>query len=235
MRILFSMLLLCNAAYGQNLFPKDSAFVKEVEGLPSKQPFDTARPWNKEDRQYVYIISDKDLYDHFGYDVSMKFYGFDFVHYHILGSLECRQCLEFCHHDKGNKNCHRNLCNNEWIWVVRDNQKAFIEIPSTTMMGHVDADIPENRKYFFGDTVITSKKDRNFSNWYTSGHGDCFATFTYNILADKFHPVLVLKENNYWGGCRAGGGWEFTVSFKSREGIKEYSKNTVLLDKRKSN
>lgn len=222
MRLLYLLLFIGGTASAQNpLSIIDSAFVKKVEGLPSREPFDTARPWEKMDQQYLYIISDKDIYDHFGYDISMKFYGFDFAHYHILGR-------RLCEYNQG-----RKLCDYVWIWSMRDNQKAFAEIPSTTINGHVDADIPGSRKSFFGDTVITSKKDKNYTNWYTHGGGDCFATFTYHVMADKFYPILLLKENNYWGGCRAAGSWDFTVSFKTQPGKLEYSKNTILVEKRK--
>lgn len=222
--MLFLLLLVgMNASSQSLLFPKDSAIVKEID-LPSKEPFDTARSYSRVHSSYVYIISDKDVYDLFGYDISMRFYNnkFDFTNYHVLGELICRQCLETCRHDEGYRVCHRNACNKEWVWVVRDNQKAFTEIPATAMPGHIGRD-----KHMFYDTVIIAKSDT--ARWYTTGHGDCFAHFKYAVVADKYHHALILKEWNYWGGCRAGGSKEYTITFKEPEAIVYKVKRTILM------
>ncbi|MBI5857328.1 MAG: hypothetical protein HZB42_06730 [Sphingobacteriales bacterium] len=232
MRFLFFFLFCCTMASGQTLlFPKDSAFIKEVDGLPAKEPFDTAHSYRQVVQPYIYIISGHDMYNLFGYDTFMKYRDFDFANNHILGSVQCRQCLMYCQHDEGQTACHRNRCSYGWIWLMRDNKKAFIEISSTIVPGHVDADMTGQRKSFVGDTIIASRKDHSFSNWYTHGQGDCFATFKYNIYADKYHPILLLKERNYWGGCRAGGFWDFTISFKMPPDILHHSKIVVLMEK----
>ena len=152
-------------------------------------------------------MSDKDLYDHFGYAASMKFYQFNFTDFHILGTLQCSQCLTGCDHDKGKRNCHRNACIREWIWEKRENKKAFTVIPSFAIPGHPEKDLPRHH-----DTVTTTAPST--SRWYTTGHGDCLARFKYAIVADKYYPTLILKELNYWGGCRAGGSKPFTIVFK---------------------
>ena len=224
MRMLFCLLLFNSTVSAQSFyFPGDSAFVSTIE-LPSEEPFDTARSYFRVKTPYVFIISDKDLYNHFGYDVAMKFYKFNFADFHILGTLQCWQCLAGCNHDKGHRNCHRNACNLEWVWVKRDNKKAFTAIPSYTIPWHERKDVP-----MYNDTVITSSPDT--SKWYTTGHGDCFARFKYAIVADKYYPVLILKEWNYWGGCRAGGSKQATIIFKKPEGILYKTKRTILVEK----
>jgi hypothetical protein len=65
MRMLLCLLVFNVDVSAQSfLFPGDSAVVSDIE-LPAKQPFDTARPYLRIKSPYVYIISDKDLYDHF--------------------------------------------------------------------------------------------------------------------------------------------------------------------------
>lgn len=233
--MLFAFLLCCNAVSGQTVLSfKDSSVVKIMDDLPAVQPFDTAHSYNKITQSCIYIISDNDVYRTFGYNAGVKYREFNFTDYHIFGEQQCKQCMQYCRHEEGQTNCHRNVCIKEWVWVMRDNKKAFTEIPSTTMRGHLDADIPNGRPSFFGDTIITSKKDTTLSNWYTHGRGDCFARFKYNVFADNYHPVVLLKERNYWGGCRAGGGWTFTVSFRKPWNVVQYRKNIILMEKYKN-
>ncbi len=225
MRMLFWLLFLGSNASAQSLFfPVDSAVVSTVD-LPSRQPFDSAKSYNKIKDASIYIISINDMYRLFDYDTYVSYYQFNFADFHILGELKCMQCLAVCHHEAGQKNCHRNACDREWVWVKRDNKKAFIELPSSTMPGHNGRnDLPR-----YNDTVITTKPDT--ARWYTTGHGDCFAHFRYAVLADKYHPALILKEWNYWGGCRAGGSKESTISFKEPAGILYKVKRTILVER----
>jgi hypothetical protein len=156
----------------------------------------------------------------------MKFYKFNFADYHILGVLQCRQCLLVCNHNRGEDNCHRNACNKEWVWVKRDNKKAFTVIPSVTVPWYKREDLP-----MYDDTIITASKDT--SKWYTTGRGDCFASFDYAIVADKYYPALILKEWNYRGGCRAGGSKPAAIAFKEPEGILYKMKRTILVEKQR--
>jgi len=224
MRMLFCLLLFSSTVSAQSFyFPGDSAVVSTVD-LPAKQPFDTARAYFKVKSPYVYIISDKDLYDYFGYNVSMKFYKFNFADFHILGVQQCMQCLIGCNHDKGERNCHRNACMREWVWVKRDNKKAFTAVPSYILPWYKSNDLP-----MYHDTIIVASADT--SRWYTTGQGDCFAHFEYDLVTDKYHHALILKERNYWGGCRAGGSKKATIVFKEPEGILYKIKRTILMEK----
>ena len=86
MRLLFCLLLFSIKSSGQDiLFPKDSSFVKIIEELPSQEPFDTSRTYHRVEHAYVYIIGTKDLYDIFGFEISAKYWEFNFSEYHILG------------------------------------------------------------------------------------------------------------------------------------------------------
>src|SRR5258705_2456355 len=84
MRLLFGCLLWCTAAPAQitSAVP-DSSIIKIID-LPAREPFDTARSWHRVINPIVYLISDKDIYDHFGYEISTKFGEFDFANYPIL-------------------------------------------------------------------------------------------------------------------------------------------------------
>jgi hypothetical protein len=224
MRMLLCLLLFGGSVSAQPFyFAGDSAAVSTVD-LPGKEPFDTARAYLRAKNPYVYIISDKDLYDYFGHDAAMKFYHFNFADFHILGSWQCRQCALFCNHATGENNCHRNACKRGWVWVKRDNKKAFATIPYYSVSGHERKDLP-----MYHDTIVTASADT--SRWYTTGHGDCFARYQYAIVADKYHPVIILKEWNYWGGCRAGGSKPATIVFKQPEGILYRIKRTILMEK----
>lgn len=232
MRLLFILLLCYSAASGQStFFGKDSSIIKLIYDLPASEPFDTAHAYRKVNSPYVYIISDKDLYDNFGWPIPEQYREFNFGDYHILGTFECRQCLKYCHHDEGQTNCHRNRCNTGWVWMIRDNKKAFTEIPVKTIPGHTGTNLSSNPGSFWGDTIIKAVTDTNIVQWYTTGHGDCMAHFDYGLFTDKYHPVLLLKEWNHWGGCRAGGSKASTISFTMPPGILYRKKNTILMEK----
>jgi hypothetical protein len=205
MRLIISFLFCSCSVSAQTVF--DSSVVKLVD-LPVTEPFDTSRAWYRVTNPYVYISSDNDLYNYFGYETAMKYREFNFADYHILGERN----------DK------------EWTWVMRENKKAFTEIPVIVSPGHTGPGLPVGRRSFFGDTVIKAVTDTARTRWYTNGQGDCHATFKYRIYADKYHPVLLLKEWNYWGGCRAAGSWDYTLSFFMPAGIIYTIKNTLLMD-----
>ncbi len=224
MRFLLFLLLFNSTVSAQPIFfPGDSAAVSTID-LPAHEPFDTARAYLKISSPYIYIISDKDLYDHFGYNVSMRFREFNFTEFHILGVQECRQCVFRCYHAMGKRNCHRNACNREWLWLKRENKKAFATVPSFSVPWFERKELPR-----YHDTVITTSNDT--SSWHTTGHGDCFARFNYAVVADKFYPSLILKEWNHWGGCRAGGSKPATIVYKEPKGILYKTKRTILVEK----
>jgi len=232
MRLLFIGLLCCSTASGQAIFSgKDSSVIKIINDLPASEPFDTAHSYRKVNSPYVYIISDKDLYDIFGWPIPVKYEDFNFSDYHILGTLECKQCMLYCHHDEGQTNCHCNRCNKGWVWTMRDNKKAFTEIPVTIMPGHIGNKLLSKHHSFIGDTIIKATPDNSMTQWYVTGHGDCMAHFNYSLFTDKYHPVLLLQERNYWGGCRAGGSRDYTISFIMSPGILYHTKNTILMRK----
>ena len=56
-----------------------------------------------------------------------------------------------------------------------------------------------------------------------------FCQVQYAVFADKYYPSIVLKEWNYWGGCRAGGSKDYTISFKEPEGVLYKVKRTILM------
>jgi len=232
MKSLFILLLFCSAVSGQVIFHgRDSSIIKIIDDLPSSEPFDTANAYRKVNRPYVYIISDHDLYNVFGFELSEKYRGFNFADYHILGTMQCKQCLEYCQHDEGNINCHRNSCTPEWVWVMRDNKKAFARIPVTVIPEHIGTEFPSNLHLLFGDTLIKAATDTSMTNWYTTGHGDCLAHFNYELVTDKYHPVLLLKEWNYWGGCRAAGIKHYTISFKMPADHLYHTKNIAFAER----
>lgn len=208
----------------------DSALVRNLEGLPGSEPFDTAHPWKMAEQPYVYILSDNDLYSFFGYRLYVRYRDFDFNSFHILGVKECRLC-QGCHHDKARKECHPETCRYNWVWKVRDNKKAFRDIPSVTVAGHIDAFFPTGRDSFYRDTVIARISDSTLTAWYTEAGGDCHATFRYSLVRDNYYPVLLLKERNYYGGCRGAGFWDFTISFTMPGGVQHYVKRTILMDR----
>ena len=208
MRLLSGLLLFCVNAAGQDPFsPRDSSVIEIIKELPANDPFDTSRSYQKVEQQYVYIISNNDLYRIFGYEISAKYWDFNFADYHILGQQ----------------------IKNEWVWQMRENKKAFVEIPSTTQFGWGGTKLANGRMRFFGDSLMRSANDS--AKWYAEGHGDCFARFEYAVVKDKYYSVVILKEKNYWGGCRAGGCKAYTISFAMPQNIVQYSKKTILMDK----
>lgn len=194
----------------------DSAFIREV-ALPSISD-KKVRGWNAESGNYVYMFSYMDFYRLFDVDTFYyRYHDFDFSKYHILGLLACRQCLTVC--------CHRNAHEFEWVWTVRSNEKAFQQIPYTMMP------FPQ-QKQLYGDTVVmpASPADSGKVRWGTHGRGDCHARFRYELDADKYYPVTVLREYNYYGGCRAGGGKYSELKFSFVPGKTVYRKKTILMD-----
>jgi hypothetical protein len=87
-------------------------------------------------------------------------------------------------------------------------------------------------KYHYGDTVLRSSADTGKATWITHSGGDCFATFEFGLFRDNHYPVLLLKEWNYYGGCRAGGGWQFAFEFDMPAGILHHYKNVLLMKMR---
>lgn len=120
-----------------------------------------------------------------------------FLFLHVYEAVHCFRCCKrkTCIHSEIKQSaCHRNSCTTGWVWMMRENSKAFTEIPSLTRPGHTsDGLLPVSHSYN-GDTIMPSSADTNMSGWLTSGNGDCFATFKYGVFADKYHPVLLLKE-----------------------------------------
>lgn len=230
MRFVLFLLLFPVVVQAQSFLPgKDSAFVRMIGGFPVSEPFDTSQQWKRVKGSYVYILSEKDLYEIFGIAITDPNRDVDFLHYHILGMRECRDCL-FCRHEEGRRDCHRNACSYRWVWRVRDNKKAFKEIPAITFPGHVDAVLPDGRNSFFRDTLLPRKSDSTLTAWYTIGRGDCHARFSYLLQQDRYYPVLLLKELNYYGGCRAGGFRNFTVSFARPDGLFHFVKRTLFME-----
>ena len=204
MRLILCFLLLSFQVAGQ-----DSSVVKVIQDLPSQEPFDTSRSYRKVEQEYVYIIGTKDLYDIFGYEISTKYWSFNFADYHILGQQ----------------------MDNKWVWQTRENKKAFVEIPSTTKFGYVGVKLANSRSGYFHDTLTQADNNIDSAELYTHGHGDCFARFTYSVMHDRYYSAIILVEKNYWGGCRAGGSKAYTISFTMPRNIIQYSKNTILMDK----
>ena len=209
----------------------DSAFISLIGSLPGKEPFDSSRKWNQSTDPYLYILSDNDLYNLFGYAVMTRMKDFDFTHQHILGLRTCKQCFLFCRHDRGEKKCHRNAHYLQWIWLARDNGRAFSGLSSVTDSGHIDTEIPGQREEWLQDTVLPRPSQPGQNAWYTQGGGDCHARISYTVHADRYYPVLLLKEWNEYGGCRAGGFWAFTISFPAPGKKVQYVKRTILLEK----
>lgn len=232
MKLLICLIFYSNFAMSQPFgLTKDSAFVKLIDDLPTKEPFDTAKSyWHNIKNEYLYIISDKDIYELFGYNISSRYRDFDFTNYHILGKEICKQCELYCKHDEGQKDCHRNVCNKEWTWIMRDNKKAFIEI---TSQGKLPLNDEQNAvmKYRYSDTVLVSNADTGTATWLTQSGGDCHATFKFGVFHDNYYPAIILKEWNYYGGCRAGGSWEFAINFPMPSGNFQKSKNVIFMKK----
>ncbi|MBL0271337.1 MAG: hypothetical protein IPP99_22290 [Chitinophagaceae bacterium] len=232
MRILLISLCLLGTAHAQ-IFPleNDSAFVRYQEGLPATEPFDTAQPWEKADGLYQYIVSSNDLYDLFGYNQYRHFEGFDFKKYHILGVQTCSKCQLVCRLTGQPLQCHADRCNYSWVWMVRENDRAFTLIPSLTLESDKHDTLSNAVRRNYRDTVLERPGEEKRKIWYTSAGGDCHAKFSYAVLQDKYFPVFLLKEWNFYGGCRAGGSWEFTIQFNQPDKSRQYVKRTILMDR----
>lgn len=235
MRIFLLLLFLTGTAHAQ-LFPpeNDSAFVRYQEGLPATEPFDTAQRWEKADGPYQYIVSSNDLYDLFGYNSYREFSNFDFNKYHILGIKICSKCQLVCRKAGMPVGCHADRCNYKWIWMVRENDKAFTLIPSLTLESGKEDILSNSVRRNYRDTVLAKSGEENRRIWYTSAGGDCHAKFSYALLQDKYFPVILMKEWNYYGGCRAGGSWEFMIQFSQPEKNRHYVKRTIMMDRWKN-
>lgn len=208
-------LLITVMAPAQEILLKDSAFVNLVN-LPGKTKNPVTTP-------YVYLLSDHDVYDLFGYDTGTAYRHFDFEQYHILGMYACRQCTMNCVHEPGDKNaaCHRNRCVNGWIWLKRKNSIAFSSIPSVSLR-------TTDRDYPYRDTVIQTVSPADSAVWKVNVGGDCHARHVIKLYRDNAYPLVVMKEHNYYGGCRAGGFWQMTVRFMPPAGNWQYLHNTIL-------
>ena len=229
MKLLICLLFCSNLVMAQSLgFAKDSAFVKLIDNLPKKPPFDTAYSYSFEIKhKYLYLISSKDVYEVFGWkESSLKLRDFDFANYHILGKEICNQCEMYCNHDEGQKDCHLNVCNREWICLMKKKKKAFKEISSQEKLPLNDK---QNTvmKYRYNDTVLVS--NTGMASWLTHSGGDCHATFKFGVLQDNYYPAIILKEWNYNGGCRAAGFWEFAINFPMPYGDFQTSKNVIFM------
>ena len=177
--MLFKVHLCCIFLVLNNLWSiaqnQDDFLVNLISHLPVQQPFNPTHLNSTIKLPYIYILGENDLYDLFGYEVSSKFRKFDFKVYHILGI------------PTGDN--YQN-----WRWLMRENQKVFEEIPATTIL-----DVQHS---YIKDTMISSSID-SLSKWYTTSFGDCHATFEYQVFLDNLYPVLLLKEKDHYGGCRA--------------------------------
>lgn len=235
MRIFFLFLFFSGTTYAQ-IFPpeNDSAFVRYQEGLPAAEPFDTTQRWEKADGPYQYIVSNNDLYDLFGYNHYVRFQDFDFKKYHILGMKACKKCLLACRSAGMSYACHADRCNYSWVWMVRENDKAFSLIPSLTRESDKLDTLSFANRRNYRDTVLSGPGNEKRKLWYTSAGGDCHAKFSYAILQDKYYPVVLMKEWNYYGGCRAGGSWEYTIQFNQPDKNRQYVKRTILMDRWKN-
>lgn len=231
MRIIFLLILLvASVARAQvTYFTEDSAAVKLIDSLPSEEPFDTARKWNKAESPFIYLGSENDVYNVFGYAAAGHYRGFDFNRFHVLGKRVCRQCEMYCKHSAGQTACHRNRCQYSWVWAVRDNQKAFSSLFSTTKSGFDESITGQKKLHTYRDTVMTDPGDRAVSAWFTYAQGDCMASFTFGLFKDRYYPVLLLKEWNQYGGCRAARFDEYTILFRKTEGINYYIKQVKLV------
>jgi hypothetical protein len=204
-------------------FIPDSAFIRFID-LPAAEPFDTSESSKKVKYPHIYLASRMDVYSVFGYAMSARFQDFDFDSTHILGKQECWDCKLICEHEQGEANCHRNRCTYSWKWSVRDNKKAFTEIPFTNISGHTG---PGITKHVYRDTVINHPSDSGIHRWYTMTRGDRFARFYFKLYSDNYYPVVVLKVFIRYGGSRASGSWDNTILFRKPEKVSQFTKNTI--------
>lgn len=85
-------------------------------------------------------------------------------------------------------------------------------------------------KYRYKDTVLISNSDTGTASWITRSGGDCHATFKFGVFRDNYYQALILREWNFYGGCRAGGSWQFAINFPMPYGNFQKSKNITLMD-----
>lgn len=212
-------------------FLKDKAFVSYLSGLPEKEPFDTANTWKKVAGDYQYILSDNDLYGYFGYRKMQQYTDIDFNRFHILGTRQCKFCIRSC--KEGTTACHRNACTLSWVWALRENEKAFTSLASTHSV-EKDTDILNSGIRWRGeDTVLTVPDQEGKLNWIAWVGGDCHASFDFQLYRDRFQPVYLLKELNYYGGCRAGGSWVYRIKFDLPDADLQYIRRTMLMPQKK--
>ncbi len=50
----------------------------------------------------------------------------DFSQKELVLYSACGQCLAYCHHDKGEPSCHRNVCEFQVAWFLRDKSAEVI-------------------------------------------------------------------------------------------------------------
>jgi hypothetical protein len=209
--------------------PDDSSIVKIIYSLPASEPFDTVYKNRRVNYPYIYINSQNEMYSLFGNNIAVQYRNFNFGDYHILGTQSCRQCFLFCDHDTGREPCHRNRCSLSWIWQMRENSKAFTEVQVKAVIQPWEKQ-QADRFLFLKDTVIIPASDSGMASWYTTGRGDCHARFEHRLFKDRYHPVLLLKQWNHWGGCRAGGSKEFVINFINKVNTRYYFKSIILVD-----
>ncbi|HYC40772.1 MAG TPA: hypothetical protein VEB63_09805 [Chitinophagaceae bacterium] len=184
---------------------KDSAFVADMQGLPASQLFRPDQGKRQRDTGLIYVISHDDVYELFGYMRAQSLSAFDFSHYHILGLREA----------------------GTWKWKIRENSKAFSLVPVKLLDGH-----PPEIKHLWGDSVQRFAGDT--LKWFVTAGGDCFARFRYELLGDNYYSAFLLKEWNYWGGCRAARFRDFTIQFHHSGALRHYSTHTILADRWKT-
>jgi hypothetical protein len=203
----------------------DPAYIRTFN-LPAREPFDTARPWDRAKAPFIYICSKHDADNIFGWYLD-KLDSIDFANTHVLGRYLCMQCAVSCNED--NTPCHRNRCNKGWVWVLRSN-KTFTEIDFSKIPGHGKAK-EDGLASYVPDTVVKAKPDSQLFRWYIYSFGDCHARFSYKILEDSWYHNLLLREWNIYGGCRGGNSWHYTFQFTHQRPFKYYFRSETLVDR----
>jgi hypothetical protein len=229
--LFLSLLVLSISGSAQNhLYTTDSSVIREV-ALPASPIMKETSNGPLATADYIYLLSDHDIYNLFGYDSMKQYRDFNFTDFHILGIRQCKQCNRICKHYNGSKACHRNVCMKEWVWFMRRNNTAFQAVPVISPSTPARIGAPDEHAYHLRDTILSpASGDRlGHARWQTSAMGDCHGSFTYDLWKDQFHPVLLLIESSHYGGCRAAGSINVSVVFYPLPGIKYYLKNTVLV------
>lgn len=215
--ILLLALVLAGFSISAQALYRDSAYIRQVD-FPKVNEKLITQVHRVHD--YIYLFSPMDVYEIFPADsVYMPYYKFDFEQYHILGRSVCEQCMIVCHHEQGQRNCHRNRCQYSTMWTVRSNKKAFDTIPSRA--GRTTINFPG-----IYDTIVQPQKpaDSGLAHWFTTSMGDCHAWFNYAIVIDKYFPATILLETSHYGGCRAARFDDMDISFKPLTGKQFYRK-----------